>query len=122
MVLIFLLLSMFILLPSNVLATDGMDDDSLMNAPLNEKLDNNNELQDEDDDGEVDSQVEVQEVKVYISKLDNEKKDLQGAKLQIIDSKGNVVDEWVTDGSKHEVLLKGGKYTLHELKHLKAMI
>ena len=43
--------------------------------------------------------------------------DIIGAKLQIIDKDGNVVEEWITDGSVHTIvakLISGETYTLHE--------
>ena len=43
--------------------------------------------------------------------------DIIGARLQIIDKDGNVVEEWVTDGTVHTVIAKlisGETYTLHE--------
>ena len=43
--------------------------------------------------------------------------DIIGAKLQIIDTDGNVVEEWVTDGTVHVItakLISGESYTLHE--------
>ncbi|MBR1421853.1 MAG: hypothetical protein IJ571_00210 [Ruminococcus sp.] len=43
--------------------------------------------------------------------------DIVGAKLQIIDKNGNVVEEWITDGTVHTVIAKlisGETYTLHE--------
>ena len=43
--------------------------------------------------------------------------DIIGAKLQIIDKNGNVVEEWITDGSVHTIvakLISGETYTLHE--------
>ena len=53
---------------------------------------------------------------VFILKIDKETKEpLVGAKLQLIDADGNIVDEWTTDGKQHKIskLLKG-TYTLHE--------
>ena len=39
-----------------------------------------------------------------------------GAKIQVLDSDGNVVDEWVTDGKPHIVPdLVPGTYTIHEV-------
>lgn len=40
--------------------------------------------------------------------------ELVGAKLTLTDSDGNVVDEWVSGSTPHEVTLKPGTYTLHE--------
>ncbi|MDO4803260.1 MAG: Cna B-type domain-containing protein [Lachnospiraceae bacterium] len=49
--------------------------------------------------------VEDQLTSVRISKVDMETGwDIEGASMQIVDSKGNVVDEWLSDGSEHLVL------------------
>lgn len=48
----------------------------------------------------------------------DEKTYVKGAKLQVLDSAGSVVDEWTTDGAAHVVsgnLKIGQKYTLHEV-------
>ncbi len=58
---------------------------------------------------------EVHKVSVIINKTDETGKPLSGATIQIIDANGNVVDEWVSDGTAHEVLLPEGNYTLHEV-------
>ncbi len=60
------------------------------------------------------SEIQLQKVKVIISKVDEEGNPLSGAKLQIIDSNNNVVDEWTSDGEKHSIMLPDGKYILHE--------
>ena len=57
----------------------------------------------------------VHKVSVIINKTDEEGNPLSGATLQIIDADGNVVEEWVSDGTAHEVLLPEGNYTLHEV-------
>ena len=52
-------------------------------------------------------------------KVDDEKKPVKGAKLQLLDEKGNVVEEWTTDGTPHVIegkLIVGKKYTLHEVE------
>ena len=56
--------------------------------------------------------------KVEIHKLTEDGKPLSGAKLQILDSKGKVVDEWTSDGTAHVLTAKltaGQTYTLHEV-------
>ena len=40
--------------------------------------------------------------------------ELPGATLQVIDSDGNVVEEWVSSDEPHEIVLDEGSYTLHE--------
>lgn len=56
--------------------------------------------------------------KVKISKKDiTDNEELPGAILKIIDSEGNIVDEWVSTTEPHYiegVLICGGSYTLHE--------
>ncbi len=68
-----------------------------------------------DDDihgGEI---YDIQKVKVFITKRDEETKEiLPGATLQVIDSEGNVVEEWVSTNKAHEIQLPNGTYKLHE--------
>ena len=59
---------------------------------------------------------DIQKVKVITSKLDEEGNHLAGAKLQIIDSSGQIVDEWESNGTVHETQLPNGTYTLHEVE------
>ena len=58
------------------------------------------------------------DTKVHITKYDlTTGKELEGAKLQVLDDGGNVIDEWTSGGSAHVIrgkLKAGGKYTLHE--------
>ncbi len=43
-------------------------------------------------------------------------KELPGAKLQVLDSEGNIVEEWVSTDKPHDIIaLPDGKYTLREL-------
>ena len=56
--------------------------------------------------------------KVEINKVTEENKPLSGAKMQIIDKAGTVVDEWLTDGTAHVLtaqLISSQTYTLHEV-------
>ncbi|MBQ3435798.1 MAG: hypothetical protein IJH13_02130 [Bacilli bacterium] len=57
---------------------------------------------------------EPHKVSVITVKVDGEGAALAGATLQIIDSNGNVVDEWISDGKEHISMLPEGTYTLHE--------
>ena len=57
---------------------------------------------------------EEHKVSVIINKVDEYGEPLKGAILQILDSNGNSLDEWESDGSKHEIMLPEGEYTLHE--------
>ena len=75
-----------------------------------------NEGSPEVNNGSSDTTInEIHKVSVIINKTDEEGKSLSGATIQIIDADGNVVDEWVSDGSSHEVLLPEGNYVLHEV-------
>ena len=54
---------------------------------------------------------------IFVEKIDWNKKELPGAQLQILDSTGNIVESWTSDGSVYRVKSKlniGEKYTLHE--------
>jgi hypothetical protein len=62
--------------------------------------------------GEV---ILAQTVKTIITKVDEEGNPLSGAKLQVLDSEGKVVDEWTSDGKEHIVMLPDGNYKLHEV-------
>ena len=56
--------------------------------------------------------------KVEINKVTEGSKPLSGAKLQIKDKNGKVVDEWTSDGKAHTLTAKltaGASYTLHEV-------
>ena len=68
------------------------------------------------EDGETINIRTVNEsIDVEISKFDVYGKELSGAKMQLIDIDGNVVDEWVSDGTNHVVTkLPAGGYTLKE--------
>ena len=55
-------------------------------------------------------------ISLKISKQDVYGKELKGAKMQLLDDKGNVIDEWTSDGTPHIVTgLKAGKYKIHEV-------
>lgn len=62
--------------------------------------------------------VSMTDKRILIAKLDGNNAPLSGATLQILDSKGDVVDEWVTDGTTYAAtgLRVGETYTLHEEK------
>ena len=53
---------------------------------------------------------------VTMSKEDIGGKEIEGAKIQVIDKDGNIVDEWTSGKEKHNIknLVEGEKYTLHE--------
>ncbi len=55
-------------------------------------------------------------ITVEISKVDVYGKELIGAEMKLIDSRNNVVDEWISDGTNHVVTeLPAGDYTLKEI-------
>ena len=59
--------------------------------------------------------AENKPITVEFSKRDTEGNELKGAKLQILDEKCNVIEEWTSDGTNHIVKkLKAGKYVLTE--------
>ena len=62
--------------------------------------------------------VKVVNEQVIVNKTDVEGNSLKGAKLQVADKEGNVIDEWVTDGEKHIVsgLKENETYTLKEVE------
>ena len=68
------------------------------------------------EDGQtVEITAENKPITVEFSKRDTEGNELKGAKLQIVDEKGNVIEEWISDGTNHIVKkLKAGKYVLTE--------
>lgn len=70
-----------------------------------------------DEDGDaVEMTAENKSMTIKISKQDVYGKELAGAKMQLIDSEGKTVDEWISDGTDHVVTkLPAGKYTLREV-------
>ena len=60
--------------------------------------------------------VEMKDKVVEISKKDISGKEIEGAKLQVLDKEGNVIDEWISEKEPHKVkgLKENEKYTLHE--------
>lgn len=69
------------------------------------------------EDGDVvEITAENESTKLSISKQDVYGKELPGASMQLLDSEGNVFDEWVSDSTNHVVTnLPAGSYTLHEV-------
>src|SRR5699024_7423302 len=53
---------------------------------------------------------------VEISKEDISGKEIEGAKLQVLDKDGNVIDEWISEKEAHKVkgLKENKTYILHE--------
>ena len=63
------------------------------------------------------TEYENQTAKVIISKTNEEGELISGAKLQIVDSNGNVVVEpWISTDKPYEVMLPNGTYKLQELE------
>lgn len=55
-------------------------------------------------------------ITVELSKIDVYGEELIGAEMQLIDSEGNVVDEWISDGTNHVISeLSAGSYVLKEI-------
>ena len=55
--------------------------------------------------------------RVNVEKLDADSKPLSGAKLQLLDKNGDLIDEWTSDGKAHTLTAKltaGETYTLRE--------
>ena len=69
------------------------------------------------EDGEVvEITAENKPMTLNISKRDVYGKELAWAQMQLIDSEGKTVDEWISDGTDHVVTkLPAGKYTLREV-------
>lgn len=69
------------------------------------------------EDGDViEITAENKPITVEISKRDIYGNELKGAKMQIIDSEENIVDEWTSDGTDHIVTkIPVGNYTLKEI-------
>ncbi|MBR1764116.1 MAG: NPXTG-anchored protein [Ruminococcus sp.] len=70
-------------------------------------------------DGSVDKVHMIDDAtKVHVSKTDiTGDKELEGAKLQVIDENGEIVDEWISTTEAHIIegkLTAGKEYTLHE--------
>ena len=53
---------------------------------------------------------------VSMSKVDVGGKEVEGAKIQVIDQEGNIIDEWTSGTEAHKIkgLVEGQTYTLHE--------
>ena len=60
-------------------------------------------------------QAEEHKVQTTTSKVDEDGAPLAGSLLQIIDANGNIVDEWISDGTDHVTMLPEGDYILHEV-------
>ena len=82
--------------------------------PQSDKTDIQNDDNKENKSTTIEQSNEQHKVAVVTTKVDENGNPLKGAVLQILDSEGNVVDEWTSDGKKHTSLLPEGTYVLHE--------
>ena len=69
----------------------------------------------------VQNTKEIQKVQmidkiVEMSKINFSGEELEGAKIQVFDKDGNVIDEWISSKEAHKInnLTEGESYTLHE--------
>ena len=100
------------------LTTDLVDEEPTINENIEQDNNDLAEEMDETADEPTTERVVVNEahkVSVIINKTDETGEPLAGATLQIINANGVVVDEWISDGTSHEVLLPEGNYILHEV-------
>lgn len=70
-----------------------------------------------DEDGvKVDQHIDMTDKKVTINKTDGNGNEVENAKIIITDENGDVVDQWTSDGTTHDVenLEVGKTYTWHE--------
>ena len=67
-------------------------------------------------DEKKDQHIELINKVVEISKEDVSGKEIEGAKLQVLDAEGNVIDEWISEEKAHKVtgLEENKTYKLHE--------
>ena len=85
-----------------------MLDKKIMLAAINDlDLDSNN-------DENTNVSESVHKVAVITTKVDDNNVPLIGATLQILDMDGNVLDEWISDGTEHISMVPEGEYILHE--------
>ena len=90
--------------------------DPKMEVPTDAKADSSDTKEDNQSKAEYGQIYDIQKVKVITSKVDENGDMLAGAKLQILDKNGNVVDEWTSTTETHETQLSDGTYILHEVE------
>lgn len=68
------------------------------------------------DDTNKIQKVNMKDKIVSMSKIDIGGKEVEGAKIQIIDKDGNIIDEWISTKEEHKIknLIENETYTLHE--------
>ena len=93
-------------------------DETNQEMPTTGALDESSEPETEDTtpDLEYGEIYDIQKVKVITSKTGENDELLSGARLQILDKDGRVLDEWVSTTEEHETLLSDGTYILHEVE------
>ncbi len=64
----------------------------------------------------VDQELTLIDKQVFVSKEDIAGEEVEGAKIQVIDEDGNIIDEWTSTKESHPIsgLEEGKTYTLHE--------
>lgn len=70
-----------------------------------------------DENGIVGDPIEMKDapyVEVSFTKRELGGEELEGATIQIIDSEGNVVEEWISTTEPHKIKLPDGEYIMHE--------
>ena len=95
----------------NVLAEDT---DAVVEDTTAQNTENNGEKIGVTDESEEGNMSTIHKVSVVITKVDENGNPLAGATLQILDSEGNVLEEWISDGNAHNTMLPEGEYILHE--------
>lgn len=119
---VFCVLFNLILMPIDVLAIETNDNFLLEeteteNSQLVESIDkktSEDNMSSKTENAQYIDDNNVQKVKVITTKVDENGNALSGAVLQIIDSFGNIIDEWTSDGKEHVTMLADGEYILHE--------
>lgn len=73
---------------------------------INFKIENTNQIQ----------KVTMIDKVVDMSKVDINGKEIEGAKMQVLDKEGNIIDEWISGKDVHKIknLEEGKSYILHE--------
>ena len=58
---------------------------------------------------------EIEEYDIEVSKVDLGGKELPGAKINLYDDKGNVIESWTSTNTTHKLKLEAGNYSLKEV-------
>ena len=112
--------------PSIVLAMDASEElqTNVENSTEQFKKEENTDTTDFEEDTTKNEQINIpsndsvvneeHKIPVLITKVDENGNPLKGATLQVLNSDGDVVDEWISDGTVHTTMLTEGDYVLHE--------